>query len=356
MESRRCFVPRLECLEHRALPSGNVLASIASGALQITGDNQANFILVRQLVSGHWEVRGDGSTSINTSGHVFTAPGVNRIAIQMNEGNDTVAVENGQLTGTLDVSMGGGMDHADVVGVKAASAQINLEQGGQTPASNFLQFEDCVFRNTGGGGLVVNGGNLTDRVVMQSVQTERLEATLGPGAAQVLALTKVTATSNRLTASGTATLEKDTDSQLGTPDPGTPIGFNTQVFNSAVLNKQLARLPGQNGIFGGILSIARNTFLIVNGADWQTRGAVVPQRLPYRDGTLVILNARSSSNIAHITIGRVINNGYAVKLITPAAIPNTVPYSLRIEPLAAVLLRSRLKSLLGLHLTGSFGR
>ncbi|MBL8819345.1 MAG: hypothetical protein JNL58_25155 [Planctomyces sp.] len=108
-----------EILETRQVPAGFVLASVSAGVLTITGDNQANNIQVNPNADGSVTVRGRSLTSVN--GSLFSAAtftGVQNITVQMNGGNDTVAVGNGDVDSTipvdLNIDMGAGADTVDL--------------------------------------------------------------------------------------------------------------------------------------------------------------------------------------------------------------------------------------------------
>src|SRR4051812_34304668 len=99
------FIPSLECLESKIVPTGNVRARFVSDSLWITGDNQANQIsVVPQGTNGATITSLDGSTTINgqtlAAGDSITVTGrrdIRHLRVDMNGGDDVFQVSNFNL-------------------------------------------------------------------------------------------------------------------------------------------------------------------------------------------------------------------------------------------------------------------
>ena len=105
---RRLVASRfLEALESRTLFSGNVLASVSNGVLDLTGNNLANSIVVDQASLTTTQLRvssGDGSTTINGKTAALIFSGVTGISVTLGCGNDTLVVQNATVTNNVQIS------------------------------------------------------------------------------------------------------------------------------------------------------------------------------------------------------------------------------------------------------------
>jgi hypothetical protein len=144
----------LERLEDRTLLSGNVTATVTtSGNLTVVGDAKGNEILIQSTSSGALQVSSlDGTTTINGGSSPFTATGVTgNVAVFMKQGadvvdvggsglltnlpgnlfvdtgsgNDTVAVENASVTGSIALFGGAGNDTL-TVGSSSSEAPVTV--------------------------------------------------------------------------------------------------------------------------------------------------------------------------------------------------------------------------------------
>lgn len=83
---------RVEILEDRTVPAGNVSATLVGNTLRILGDTQSNSVFV-YLQGGNVVVEGSSSTTVNgTSSVSFLAANVAGLDIRMNDGNDSVTL------------------------------------------------------------------------------------------------------------------------------------------------------------------------------------------------------------------------------------------------------------------------
>ena len=119
---------------------GNVVSSMESGYLVLTGDESANTIEITQLPDGRYEISPLNRTTINGRGTTFTAPlGVDKVSVKLNGGNDELRVfdrifEGGLTRFTvLSVEMGAGDDRVTFFGVALEnpfiSGVVNLGSG-----------------------------------------------------------------------------------------------------------------------------------------------------------------------------------------------------------------------------------
>lgn len=103
-------IPAVEALEPRQLMSGNVLASVQGGTLVITGDTDANDVVVTvgsqpgQVVVG----TGSNTTSINGGSKAAILASVSAIGANMGDGDDVLTISGLTLTGGVNIAMGGG--------------------------------------------------------------------------------------------------------------------------------------------------------------------------------------------------------------------------------------------------------
>lgn len=105
---RDCF------LEDRLVPAGSVAASVVSGVLTLTGDDDNNVIRLVPITNG-FNVVGEFGTAI-TGGPSFT--GVTGIRANMLDGNDWILIDDTQpftLAGSSTFNMGDGRNTLDLI-------------------------------------------------------------------------------------------------------------------------------------------------------------------------------------------------------------------------------------------------
>src|SRR5262249_7932847 len=111
------FKPRLEMLEGREVPTGNVTASLSGTTLLLTGVNNANIpanndqeVIITGSGPGSVVVQGQNGTSVNLGGGPVVYDNVTNITINMNNGNDSVTIQAVEITGNLTYAGGAGSD------------------------------------------------------------------------------------------------------------------------------------------------------------------------------------------------------------------------------------------------------
>jgi cyclophilin family peptidyl-prolyl cis-trans isomerase len=108
----RRFLPRVENLEDRTVPSGNVTAAANGGSLVVTGDNAGNKILVASMGDDAVLIRSvDGTTTINGQAGPVVVDGLDGgYHFDMLGGDDTLFFDNPRHDGFLSVDLGDGND------------------------------------------------------------------------------------------------------------------------------------------------------------------------------------------------------------------------------------------------------
>ncbi len=93
---RRSFSLKVEQLENRLVPAGNVTASVTAGVLSIDGLSGANGILLTQtgnLFTVTGQQAGGAATNVNGKPNgTFTHAVTGRIIIVLGDGNDVLTV------------------------------------------------------------------------------------------------------------------------------------------------------------------------------------------------------------------------------------------------------------------------
>src|SRR5262249_59633056 len=106
---------RLDTLEPRETPAGNVLVSFATGTLTLATDTKGGFIGSQDITIQ--DLSGAGSAQlVANDGETFTGAGaqftgVNNIVVKFGAGNDLLHVGHIQITGGLTVTGGSGENH-----------------------------------------------------------------------------------------------------------------------------------------------------------------------------------------------------------------------------------------------------
>ncbi|MDW7995997.1 MAG: hypothetical protein RMI91_15225, partial [Gemmatales bacterium] len=126
---------RIEPLEGRSLPAGNVTATLIAGTLRIVGDAAGNDITVN-VIGSSVVVTGNSGTGTTVNGvstpASFPATQVKALDIRMNDGNDEVEVDGLNLTRTSSLRGGDGDDDFTIMNSYFRNAAIRLDQGSGT--------------------------------------------------------------------------------------------------------------------------------------------------------------------------------------------------------------------------------
>ena len=106
----------LERLDDRIVPAGNVTGVVQNGILTLTGDGEANSIVVRAGINNAVRITGTAGTTINGGGLVDFSGAFKDVIILLGGANDSVNLEGGGLGTAARVSRdlvfygGGGAD------------------------------------------------------------------------------------------------------------------------------------------------------------------------------------------------------------------------------------------------------
>jgi len=184
---------RFEPLEGRAMLAGNVSTvfdNTVGGALVLTGDASANHLAIRQVAPNSFFVQGIG-TKINVNGqnfNSFTFQNVTDVAVDLMGGNDSLAMANMTINGTLTIDMGDGSDVLSIVRVRENAedlATITLGTGNDVAA--FVNFSSTA-------DIAIDAGDGRDAVALNHVvagtvgSDNTLQVEMGPGNFDSLAL------------------------------------------------------------------------------------------------------------------------------------------------------------------------
>ena len=148
------FIPRVEALEDRTVPSGNVQVATVAGQLQITGDGAANRLWIAGAGDNTVVLRSlDGTTTINgLTNTLFVYSIKHGYTIDMGAGDDSLLVTGTRSRGALTVNMG---DGNDVLGVSNAGHRGETTLRGGAGNDIILMsgssFRSYVFADTGAG-------------------------------------------------------------------------------------------------------------------------------------------------------------------------------------------------------------
>lgn len=142
MNSRPFHVPVLESLESKIAPAGTVTAVIAGGVLTLTGDLEANDIVITELMPDRFRITGQAGTFIKLGSAAgaslvdFDAT-VTSIKVDLKEGADVVLFDQVRLVKDVTVNLGIG---ANTARFNALSIGGNLSvQGGNDADQIFFR-------------------------------------------------------------------------------------------------------------------------------------------------------------------------------------------------------------------------
>ncbi len=123
---------QLEALEERIAPAGAIMAEIRGGNLVITGDADANDIVIDDAGLGAGQIRitsGGDATEINGGAGPVVLDGFTRgITMKLGDGDDTVVLDQLNYPGGLTADMGAGND-ALTLTTTAVHGNVNVKMG-----------------------------------------------------------------------------------------------------------------------------------------------------------------------------------------------------------------------------------
>lgn len=148
------FVPRVEGLEDRSVPAGNVQVMLFHGTLYVSGDDAGNQIEIAGVKTDRVRIRAlDATTTINGGRGEIRVKGITRdLYVRMHGGDDNLIVTGTSNRGTLNVDMGDGNDILGVSGVGHRGATILATGAGDdTAILNGFVARRYLFLDTGAG-------------------------------------------------------------------------------------------------------------------------------------------------------------------------------------------------------------
>jgi hypothetical protein len=148
-----------------ASAAGNVTATVQKGVLRIVGDGGDNSIVVTGTMStSAYEISsGDGTTTINGGPGPITTPVANQqILIEMEQGNNTLDVNNATFSRQVRITFGPGDDTLEFTNV-VINKNLNLAMGEGENTIDFL--DSAVSENS-----KIKTGKGVDAVLFDGVQ------------------------------------------------------------------------------------------------------------------------------------------------------------------------------------------
>src|SRR6266545_2231764 len=161
------FVPGIESLEDRSLPSGNVQVSVIGGGLSVIGDSLDNHIWIAGAGKNAVVIRPtDGATTINGQTALFVNGIKHGYNIRLNGGDDHLLITGTRSNGGLLVDLGDGNDVMVVSDTGHRGATTILGGGGDdTITLRTAGFRSYVFVDTGAG----DDNVIADRVIANPI-------------------------------------------------------------------------------------------------------------------------------------------------------------------------------------------
>src|SRR5262245_5921107 len=115
--SARRFVPRVEGLEDRTVPAGNVRVAVVAGILSVRGDDDANQIWIAGAGKNSVVIRSlDGTSTINGRSALFVGGAKKGYDVRLGGGDDVLLVTDTRANGPLNIDTGDGDDTVTVSG------------------------------------------------------------------------------------------------------------------------------------------------------------------------------------------------------------------------------------------------
>jgi cyclophilin family peptidyl-prolyl cis-trans isomerase len=146
------FAPRVEGLEDRTVPSGNVQAFVFDNVLYVAGDDQANQIMIKCVGDDGATVSSLDGTPINGQAGPVPFFGVDGICARMYGGDDVLLVVGPAFDDAVDVDMGDGNDYVSVSGAShGGDTVIRTGAGDDIVSLSGSDFNQTVSVDTGAG-------------------------------------------------------------------------------------------------------------------------------------------------------------------------------------------------------------
>lgn len=164
----------LERLDDRIVPAGNVTGTVENGILTLTGDGEANSIVVRAGLTSSVRIQGIDGTTINGGGIEDFSGAFKDVIILLGGANDSVSLEGGGLGTAARVSRdlvfygGGGTDTLTSEAGAVIGRDLTFVGGGGQ--SNAVLDDIIVGRNA-----TISGNETVD---VQSINGSRINGVL----------------------------------------------------------------------------------------------------------------------------------------------------------------------------------
>ncbi|WP_020475788.1 beta strand repeat-containing protein [Zavarzinella formosa] len=125
---RRRGLLQLETLEQRENPAGTLTTAVTGGVLTITGTDDAESFIIKQLPGGLLSITGENNTVVGgtANGNTTTAGAITSVKMMLKGGDDSVSLDTGfafNLPGALTIDGG---DGANTVTLTTTASPITL--------------------------------------------------------------------------------------------------------------------------------------------------------------------------------------------------------------------------------------
>ncbi len=252
-------VLRLQTLESRDVPAGNVVAKLTDGVLNLVGDDLANAVTIR-VVGTSVTVTGNAGTLVGGLPFVSGIGVVNAVQATMNGGDDSLRIDPAAsflIPGSFSVNLGPGNN---VLGLQTAGRISLGSLGAVADAGN----DTITVAGGAGTGSIITGtasistGSGADAVVLSRITVAGAVAIVTGRGADVLTVQDSSTFLNTFAAS----LGRGSDVFRVARPPGTtgPVTFVGKVTVQAGLGNDLLRL-GRAATDGG----DANSRVVFNG-------------------------------------------------------------------------------------------
>lgn len=148
------FVPKVEGLEDRVVPAGNVFVSVFEGVLYVGGDDVANAVKVTGVGrTGAIVSALDATTTFNGQSGPLQLDGITRdIYVRLYGGDDVLVLENVRPPRAINADTGAGNDSLTITNAAPRKETILATgDGNDTAAINDSLFRRYLFLDTGAG-------------------------------------------------------------------------------------------------------------------------------------------------------------------------------------------------------------
>jgi len=245
--------PSFEAFEPRILLSGDVMASVVHGNLNIRGDIAANAIVLDQtgLAADQVRISGAGGTTINSLAGPVVLSGITRnVDIRMGAGDDSVTMNDLSLPGNVLVNGEGGANTLTLDDVQVATS-LNIKQN-----SSSLNTTTITDTTVGKDLMMVWPGSGVENIALQSVEVQRNTKIVSGNGADTLTVDDSTfhGTVQLYTGQGTDSVQIETNGAtlgpptqfdgpvtivLGSGDDTLQVGVANQTGNRAVFSDRV---------------------------------------------------------------------------------------------------------------------